>query len=109
MMCHFCLKWNNEPKSVLGIDFEANIVLLRYEAGDCAVVVSIKEPSNDILKMVFNFGRIFAKNRTQPKADFESKFHIQQNGHHWKAPFMLITVVQIPASYLIPSPRYLAS
>ena len=40
--------------------------------------------------------------------NFGSKFNRQQNGHHWNAPFMLITMVQIPASYLIPSPRYLA-
>ena len=40
--------------------------------------------------------------------DFGSKFNLQQNGHHLKAPFTLIAMVQIPASYLIPSPRYLA-
>ena len=40
--------------------------------------------------------------------DLGSKFNLQQNGHHMNAPFMLITMVQIPASYLIPSPRYLA-
>ena len=27
-------------------------------------------------------------------------------GHHLKAVFMLITMAQSPASYLIPSPRY---
>ena len=27
-----------------------------------------KEPSTDILKMTFDFGHIFAKNRTRPKA-----------------------------------------
>ena len=31
----------------------------------------------------------------------------RKNGHHWKAPFMLITMVQIPASNLIPCLRYL--
>jgi len=40
--------------------------------------------------------------------DFGSKFNLQQNGHHLKALFMLITMVRIPASYLIPSPSYLA-
>jgi len=40
--------------------------------------------------------------------DFGSKFNLQQNRHHLNALFMLITMVQIPASYLIPSPRYLA-
>ena len=58
--------------------------------------------------MNFNFGHILAKNRTRPKAiihDFGSKFNLQQNGHHWNAPFMPITMVQIPASYLIPSLR----
>ena len=39
--------------------------------------------------------------------DFGSKFNLHQNRHHLKAPFMLITMVQIPASYLIPSPRYM--
>ena len=39
---------------------------------------------------------------------FGSKFNLQQNGHHLNAPFMLITMIQIPAPYLIPSPRYLA-
>jgi len=36
-----------------------------------------------------------------------SKFNLHQNGHHLNALFMLITMVQVPASYLIPSPRYL--
>ena len=26
-MCHFCQKWTNEPKFVLGIDLEGNIAL----------------------------------------------------------------------------------
>ena len=70
-----------------------------------------KELSNDVFKMIFHVGHIFVKNRTQPKAmvfdDFGSKFKLMQNGHHWNAPFMLITMVQIPLSYLVPSPRYL--
>ena len=37
--------------------------------------------------------------------DFGSKVNLQQNGHHLKALFMMITMVQIPAPYLIPSPR----
>ena len=41
--------------------------------------------------------------------NFGSKFNLQQNGHHWNAPVVLITMVQIPASYLIPSPRYAPS
>ena len=40
--------------------------------------------------------------------DFGSKFNLQQNRHNLKALFMQITMVQIPASYLIPSPRYTA-
>jgi len=40
--------------------------------------------------------------------DFGSKFKLLENGHRFKTVFMLITMVQIPASYLIPSPRYLA-
>ena len=39
--------------------------------------------------------------------DLGSKFNLLENGRHFKALFMLITMVQIPASYLIPSPRYL--
>ena len=49
---------------------------------------------------------VCAQNRTQTKAiihDFGTKFNQQQNWHL----FMLITMVQIPASYLIPSPRYI--
>ena len=44
--------------------------------------------------------------RLGTRLDFVSKFNLQQNGHHWNAPFVLITTVQIAASYLIPSPRY---
>jgi len=64
---------------------------------------------NDVLKVDFNVAHIFAKKRTQPKAFYNSgsKFNLKQNGHHLNAPFMLITMVQIPAPYLIPSPRYL--
>ena len=40
--------------------------------------------------------------------DFGSKFNLQQNGHRLNTPFMLITMVQVPPPYLIPSPRYLA-
>ena len=40
--------------------------------------------------------------------DSGSKFNLQQNGHHLNAPFMLITMVQVPALYVIPSQRYLA-
>jgi len=67
--------------------------------------------------MDFNVGHIFAKNRTQAKAiynpwfffhEFGSKFNLQQNGHRLNTPFMLITMVQVPPPYLIPSPRYLA-
>ena len=40
--------------------------------------------------------------------DFGSKSNPQQNWHHLKALFMLITMVQISDSYLIPSPRYIS-
>ena len=44
--------------------------------------------------------------------DLESNFNLHQNdtkmGLPLNAPFMLITMVQIPPSHLIPSPRYLA-
>jgi len=40
--------------------------------------------------------------------NFGTKFNLKQNGHHLNAPFMLITMVQISAPYLIPSPGYLA-
>ena len=39
--------------------------------------------------------------------DFGSKFSLQQNGNHLNAPFMSITMVQIPDPYLIPCPSYL--
>ena len=38
--------------------------------------------------------------------DLGSKFNLQQNTHQLNAAFMLITVVQIPPSYLLPSPRH---
>ena len=62
----FLPKWTNEPKSVLGIDLEESVALgmgmwMRYEAGNYAIVVSIKELSNDVLKMVFNFSYILSK------------------------------------------------
>ena len=41
---------------------------MRYEAGDCAIVVNIKELSNDVLKIIFNVSHIFVKNRSRPKA-----------------------------------------
>ena len=40
--------------------------------------------------------------------DFGSKVNLQQNGRRLNTPFMLITIVQVPPPYLIPSPRYLA-
>jgi len=40
--------------------------------------------------------------------DLGLKFNLLENGHRLKALFVLITMVQIPAPYLIPSPRYLA-
>jgi len=72
-----------------------------------------KELSNDVLYVIFDVGHIFAKNHTQPEAIihgfswFGSKFNVWQNGHHLKALFMLITMVQISASYLIPNLRYI--
>ena len=82
---------------------------MRYEAGDSAIVVGMKRVSNDVLEIIS--ATFLPKNYSRPKAiihDFGSKFNRLQNGHHWNAPFMLITTVQIPASYLLPSPRYLA-
>ena len=89
---------------------------MRYEAGDCTIVISMKRafkpcPGND-----FYCRSHFCQKSHWTKGynpwvflDFGSKFNLQQNWHHWNAPFKLITMVQIPASYLIPSPRYLAS
>ena len=72
-MCHFFQKWTNEPRLVLGIKLEENItpgtVLyrylglgMRYEAGNCAIVIS----TNDVLQMMsfnsfFNLGHILSK------------------------------------------------
>ena len=41
---------------------------MRYEADNCAIVVSIKELSNDVLKVIFNLGPIFVKYRSWAKA-----------------------------------------
>ena len=41
---------------------------MRYEAGDCAIMISIKTASNYVLKLVLIVGHIFAKNHTRPKA-----------------------------------------
>ena len=41
---------------------------MRYEAGNCTIVISMKNLSDDVLKVDFNVGHIFAKNHTQAKA-----------------------------------------
>ena len=43
---------------------------MRFEAEDCAIVVSIKELSNDVLniKVTFYLGHTFVKYHSQPKA-----------------------------------------
>ena len=73
-----------------------------------------KELSNDVLYVGFNVRHIFCQKSHSIKGwvsvfmffhDFGSKFNLQQNGHQLKALFMLITMVQIPASYVNPSPR----
>ena len=58
---------------------------------------------------IMSFLVLVTKNRSHPKVFHELglNFNLQQNGHHWNAPFMLITMVRIPASYLIPTPRYI--
>ena len=72
------------------------------------------ELSNDVLNMDFNVGHIFAKNRTQAKAIihgfswFWVKIQLTAKRTSLNTPFMLITMVQVPPPYLIPSPRYLA-
>ena len=50
----FLPKWTNEPSYV---DLEENVALgtgmsIRYEDGDCGIVISIKNLSNDVLKML---------------------------------------------------------
>ena len=68
------------------------------------------ELSNDVFKMNSHFCQKLhlTKGYNNPWFfhDFESKFNLQQNRHQWNAPFMLITMVQIPASYLIRSPTF---
>ena len=69
---------------------------IRYEAGNCAIVINMKRAFKRCPKrgsMVFH--------------DFELKSNLQQNGHRLNTQFMLITMVQVPPPYLIPSPRYL--
>jgi len=92
---------------------------MEYEAGNCAIVISMKRAFkiNDAPKcFFFLIVGFISDNRTQPKATIINgffmimgHFNLQQNGihYHLNAPFMLITMVQIPPSYLILSPRYL--
>ena len=49
------------------------------------------------------------KRSFQGRLNFGSIFdlHVQQNRHHWTAPFVVIKMVQIPALYLLPSPSCL--
>ena len=60
---------------------------MRYEAGNCAIVFSIRELSNDVLKMIVNLGHIFVKNHTRPKATIHGfswghwKVHIHLHVH----------------------------
>ena len=71
-----------------------------------------KELSNDAQKLFFLLLVPFCQDQRLLHSmvfhDLGSKFNLQQNLNHLNAPFMLITVVQIPPSYPIPSPRYLA-
>ena len=85
---------------------------MRYEAGNCTIAISMKRPFKRcpkkwILMLVTFLPKIALKQRLSIVFhDLGSKFNLQQNGHHLNAPFMLITMVQIPPQYLILSPRY---
>ena len=37
---------------------------MRYEAGNCTIVVSIKELPNDVLEMIFNLSQCFVENQS---------------------------------------------
>ena len=94
----FLPKWTNEPKSVLGIDLEESVALgmgmwMRYEAGNYAIVVSIKELSNDVLRMVFNFSYIFVKNHSRPKDVWCSQLSIMYLGLGMRYEAGICTIV----------------
>ena len=98
LICIRSIKWKTHRTLLCKWDMKLGIVPL-WSAW--------KDLSDDVLRVDSNVGHIFAKKHTQPKAtiamvfhDFESKFNLQQKC--WSH------MVQIPPSYLIPSPRYLA-
>ena len=132
--CFWCTaiaKWTSCESSILADHNTANTLSLSkerhfeswcvneiwsymYSCRDCAIVISIKRAFKWCPKVIFDGGHIFAKKIALKQRiihgfhNFGSKSNLQQNGHHLKALFMLITMVQISASYLIPSPRYIS-
>ena len=84
---------------------------MKYEAGNHAIMIRYEKSFQRMPQNVFFYcwshksysTKVYIHNH-----DLVSKFNLQQNRYHLNALFMLITMVQIPPSYLIPSPRYLA-
>jgi len=56
---------------------------MRYEAGNCTIVISMKRPFNNVLKVDFNVGHIFAENCIRPKAMVFFVIY-GQNSTYWK-------------------------
>ena len=85
---------------------------MRYEDGNCTIAISMIRCFNDVLEMVFNVGHIFVKNRTRPKAIIIHGFRVKiQPTTKWTSLKCSIHADHNganPASYLIPSPSYLA-
>ena len=59
-----------------------------YEVGDCAIAVGIHSVEKNFQIMFLNGSSHFCHG-------FGSKLNLQQSGHHWHVPFILIAVVQI--------------
>ena len=85
---------------------------MKYEAGNHAIMhmISMKRAFKGCPKMFFFYCWSHKSYSTKSYIHNPRFFmiNLQQNGYHLNALFMLITMVQIPPSYLIPSPRYLA-
>jgi len=78
---------------------------MKYEAGNHAIMISMKRDFKGCPKMFFSYCWSHKSYSTKGYIHNPCFFmiNLQQNGYHLNALFM-----QIPPSYLIPSPRYLA-
>jgi len=88
---------------------------MRYEAGNCTIAISMKRTFKWCPKSGFQCWSHFCLKWHSNKGYNPWFFMIlgqnstySKNGHRLNTLFMLITMVQVPPPYLIPSPRYLA-